>query len=478
MTTRFKVGSATDKGQLRSDNQDSKLIADGRSLFAVADGMGGHRGGEVASALALEVLESSVEEPTQVSLVTAVELANTRVHSAAADDPELRGMGTTLCAIALVETDDGDEEIAWVNVGDSRIYLFRDDGLLQLSTDHSLVEDLRRDGQLTDEEAAVHPQRNILTRALGIDTEVQVDSRTIIPYTGDRFLLCSDGLFNEVTLDQITATLRRLADPREAADELVRQANDHGGRDNITAVIVDVVDDGGRSVAASAALADEPGTVDSTETYPVVERSDPDREPAMAGFGVAGSAPAATSDHDQSIPALAADGEPRPDDDLPFGRSTDDLYGDLDQARSRHFTWRVLAFVVAVLLVLGVAGGAVGWYAKRTYFVGFASSRVAVYQGQPGGLLFFDPSVKFRTDLTRTELTPAEAEAVGKEQTFGSLADARSFANNLREIVRDRQAQSTTTSTTTTTTTTTRSTTSKTTAASGGQGLTTATTRP
>ena len=162
-------------------------------------------------------------------------------------------MGTTLCALRLIDTPDG-QLVAWANVGDSRVYLFRDGTLIQLSEDHSLVEDLVRDGQLSKDAAAVHPQRHIVTRALGIDVDVDVDMDTVIPYRGDRFLLCSDGLFNEVDDNRIAGVLRRLADPDEASAELVRLANEHGGRDNITIVLVDVVDDGGRAESASAAL--------------------------------------------------------------------------------------------------------------------------------------------------------------------------------------------------------------------------------
>ena len=143
-------------------------------------------------------------------------------------------MGTTLCAIVLLEDDDGQEEIGWVNVGDSRIYLFRDDELIQLSDDHSLVDELQRDGQITDDEAARPPAAQHRHPGPRHRREVLVDSSTVLPYQGDRFLLCSDGLFDEVNPDQIAATLRRLADPTDVADELVRQANEHGGRDNVT----------------------------------------------------------------------------------------------------------------------------------------------------------------------------------------------------------------------------------------------------
>jgi protein phosphatase len=240
MTT-FSWGAASDTGRLRSINQDSALVAD--NLFAVADGMGGHQGGEVASQLAVKSLERSAGAITTADLIEGVQLANSEVFEKGSEDPSLHGMGTTLCAVALVHSDD-EERIAVVNVGDSRVYLFKDGDLSQLTQDHSLVEDLVRQGRLTPEEAAVHPQRNIVTRVLGVYPDISVDSWELMPVTGDRYLLCSDGLFNEVSHDRIASVLRRLRSPQEAADELVRLANEGGGRDNITCVVVDVVDDG------------------------------------------------------------------------------------------------------------------------------------------------------------------------------------------------------------------------------------------
>ena len=143
--------------------------------------------------------------------------ANDAVVGRSSDDPDLRGMGTTLCALAVVQGRTGTRRLGVVNVGDSRIYLLQDGELEQLTEDHSLVATLEREGRLTRAEAAVHPQRNIVTRALGIDSKVMVDSWEIAPVSGDRYLLCSDGLFNEVDDDRIAATLRKLADPTEAA---------------------------------------------------------------------------------------------------------------------------------------------------------------------------------------------------------------------------------------------------------------------
>src|SRR5215213_1578207 len=251
--TQLQAGAATDVGRVRQMNED-RFLADER-IFAVADGVGGHQAGEVASQTSVETLlrEFNEGEPTVDGLVAAAEAANQAVWQLAQGSREKRGMGTTLTALALVQVD-GDEELALINVGDSRAYLLQNGELMQLTEDHSLVEELVRDGKLTPAEAQVHPQRSIITRALGMEPVIEVDSWEIIPYTGDRILLCSDGLTNELSDERIASTLRQLADPQEAAHDLVRQARAAGGSDNITVVVVDVVDDEGRSKRASDAL--------------------------------------------------------------------------------------------------------------------------------------------------------------------------------------------------------------------------------
>ena len=280
--TDFRVGSATDVGRVRSNNQDSFLVREG-DLFAVADGMGGHQGGEVASALALQILGQAHDEPSTSTLVRAVRSANQAVFDKAGADPDLKGMGTTLTALADVDTREG-RRLGIVNVGDSRLYRLRNDRIEQLTEDHSLVASLVRQGRITAEEAESHPQRNILTRALGIDEAVAVDSWEVEPVAGDRFLICSDGLFNEVDENRIVATLRRFEDPGDAARELVRLANDGGGRDNITAVVVDVVAATDAAPTPAADEVDDDGTIlqpglsqeipvprDPTAEVPVIE---------------------------------------------------------------------------------------------------------------------------------------------------------------------------------------------------------------
>src|SRR3954454_10436323 len=321
--TALAYGFATDVGVVRANNEDTLLVDD--NLFAVADGMGGHAGGEVASLAAVEALRAAYAQHahTVSGLIEAVRIANSAVWDRAAEDSSLRGMGTTVTVVALVE-DAGEDHVAIANVGDSRAYLFRDGELGMLTDDHSVAEQLVREGRLTPEEAAVHPQRHVLTRVLGMAPDVDVDCYPILPYRGDRYLLCSDGLINEVSDDQIASVLRRLADPQEAVKELVSMARAAGGHDNITVVLVDVIDDDGRAEAASAALADErPSTGSGAGTTLVAE-------------------PVVEAIEDPAPPPPPAPAEAAPVDD----------HDDDSRPRPPRFTVRVVAFLVVLVLVI------------------------------------------------------------------------------------------------------------------------------
>jgi PPM family protein phosphatase len=230
--------TATHVGNVRENNQDRAHF--GGYVGVVADGMGGHQGGETAAAIAISEFIEVTAPIGPSGLVELVEEANRAVFERAAD-PDLRGMGTTLVALTLRPAE---EKVSVVNVGDSRAYFLRGDEFGQLTHDHSLVEDLVRQKRLTPDEALNHPQRNILTRALGIASHVEVDRFLIPTKVGDRFLLCSDGLFNEVSVDHIKSLLQQHTAPNAAADALVAAALSGAGRDNITVVVVDVVADG------------------------------------------------------------------------------------------------------------------------------------------------------------------------------------------------------------------------------------------
>ena len=238
--TVLRSGSATDVGRVRKVNQDLPLEA--ANLFAVADGMGGHVGGEVAARVAIDALLSTfTREPTTDGLLSAFSEANRSVWQESQDQSELHGMGTTLTAMALVGGADGRDMIALANVGDSRAYVFSEGRITQVTADHSLAEERMRQGEMTEEEAAVHPQRHILTRALGVSPDVEADMWELKLRAGDRIVLCSDGLSNELSLEELGQVLAAEPDPGDAARRLVEAANAHGGADNITVVVVDVL---------------------------------------------------------------------------------------------------------------------------------------------------------------------------------------------------------------------------------------------
>ncbi len=445
----LRAGAATDVGRARTINQDAFVLLPGRDLFIVADGMGGHQGGEVAARLAIEALQGAYQDATADALTDAIAIANGRIRDQGDSDPDLRGMGTTVVALALVPeepdpdepfADDAPQHLLVANVGDSRGYLFRDGSLTQLTEDHSVVADLVREGRISAEEAEVHPQRNIVTRVLGIYETVEVDLWPVDPIVHDRYLLCSDGLFNEVGADQITSVLRRLEDPDEAAAELVRLANEGGGRDNITVVIVDVIDDGGVAEAASAALAGEPSGL-VAGPMPTTSGGDD-----LAGFTTA-------------TPALdGADGlsEDQLESVRTGGGSRKERRAD-KRARRRqrtHFSWRTALFIVVLLAIIGGAIATIQWYGTSTYYVGFDGDRVAIFQGRPGGLLWIAPELEERTDINRADV-PANAMAsleAGDEQP--SLARAEQRVRNIERDIDEASPSSPPTTTATSTTTT------------------------
>jgi protein phosphatase len=264
----------TDTGRKRRHNEDSFVVAP--PLFAVADGMGGANAGEVASGLAVETLRSesgddSAGEPFVVSLIQE---ANRRVYQRQTDDAEASGMGTTM-TVALVE----DGIVRFGHVGDSRAYLYRDGEIRQLTEDHSLVGELVRSGKISAQEAETHPQRSVITRALGTDPDVDVDTFTIEAQPGDVFLLCSDGLYSMVGTEKILDVLRRhRQDLDAAAKELIGAANKRGGDDNITVVAFEIARAGDATQKLPAAPApgaddvppDEEDTLDETKGVPAV----------------------------------------------------------------------------------------------------------------------------------------------------------------------------------------------------------------
>jgi protein phosphatase len=231
---KLRTVSRTDIGQVRDNNEDAVMSSS--YLVAVADGMGGHPGGEIASAVAISLIQAAFTGQSLDELNAAVRAANRAIWDRASGHAELEGMGTTICAAGLVE----DGKLAVVNVGDSRSYVLRNGSLTQLTQDHSVTAEAVRRGELSEQEALNHPHRSVLTRALGVAPDVDLDSATRPTVEGDRLLLCTDGLFNEVPSGEIASLMAEIQDIQATADGLVELALSRGGRDNVSVVLAEL----------------------------------------------------------------------------------------------------------------------------------------------------------------------------------------------------------------------------------------------
>jgi PPM family protein phosphatase len=477
----LRVGSATDTGRIRPENEDNFLVT--ATTFVVADGMGGHEAGEVASQIAVDGIRQRLDDiastapagddatsdsdelvatlPTALQFVESIAMANSDIFRAAIVNPAQRGMGTTVTAIAVIADphggraapnvgeavdDDGDapgdidapdpgdvtpvtpavpsEALVLANVGDSRTYLFRHGRLRRVTIDHSYVQELVATGHITEDEARTHPRRNIITRALGIEPEVRVDWWTLPLIRGDRFVLCSDGLVDEVTDAVITGVLVTNSDPQEAAEGLIDAANAAGGRDNITVIVVDVL------------AGDEPP--DPTLEIDVVPTwADDANRPTAAG-------------------TLALDADAR----SALTGQSEDPTGPLDRTaltpatkgRRSGLVKFVTAFAIAAAIVIAFVVFSV--WASSGYFIAFnGDDQAIVYKGREGGVLWIDPTAQNEVGPTRDQLEPESVESIDDGMRFDSQEDAVDYL---------RDSATTTTTTTTTTTSTTTTTTSTT----------------
>ncbi len=342
-------------GKVRSNNQDSGYI--GNHLFVVADGMGGHAGGDVASAIALQrILKADTEyatvEEAQSALQSAIAAANGELAETVFEHPELTGMGTTVDAISIV----GDQ-IVIAHIGDSRIYLYRDGELSQITTDHTFVQRLVDSGRITPEEARVHPRRSVLMRVLGdVDSAPEVDTFAMTTKPGDRWLLCSDGLSDFVEDEDIEKILAERVSAKATGDRLVKLTLDHGAPDNVTAVILDIGE------------------------------SRPQRKPVIVGSA---SKPLSFSDvapkqRTGLIPAMLHSVRPSPANPSHFESDAEDyleelIEEDARRARRRRLSW--LAGVLVIVLAIGlVLVGAYSWTQTR-YFLGADEDTVVIFQG-------------------------------------------------------------------------------------------------
>jgi serine/threonine protein phosphatase PrpC len=348
----------SDVGRQRSVNEDDLVVSP--PFFAVADGMGGARAGEVASGIAARTFEGEgdSDEPAEAQLSRILREANRRIYDLAVKDESHRGMGTTLTA-AMVHGD----EISFAHVGDSRAYVMRHGELEQLTSDHSLVAELERSGQISPEAAEHHPQRSIITRALGPEPEVEVDTYTVTGRDGDLFLLCSDGLTSMISDKEVASILRAAGSLEESAEALVRAANQSGGKDNITVVLFRLAHD------AEVGAAGEDDTIAGTVSAEEVHAAAADEPtPAQAGVGLREGLAGAPAD------ATVVRPRERPPPSAP---------------RRRRRPLRTLAKTIVVLVLL--AGVAAGLYAlsRQVYFIGTnEAGLVTLYRGVPYELPF------------------------------------------------------------------------------------------
>jgi protein phosphatase len=469
----FRIGAATHTGRIRPENEDAFVAT--APVFAVADGMGGHQAGEVASAMAVDTLRAMLAGTAGLAsvddLIQAVKAANRAILQAANDNTARRGMGTTITAISVLAPSPANPtRLALANVGDSRAYLVRNRVMQQLSIDHSYVQDLVASGQITKDEARTHPHRNIVTRALGIEPELYVDAWTLPLVRGDRFMLCSDGLVDEVPDDAIEELLIGIENPQQAAESLVSMANRHGGRDNTTVVVVDVLK-GDRVPADPYDIGLEPHTSDS------------DAEAAWTDDMRLDDTPPATQQltglPDPSGPAVRPEPAELPEDPTgPLSRSSlarknaeADAAAPVVPTTSR-FNWRVLAFLVALGAIIVAAITFTAVEARDGYHVGFDGTDVVVYKGHQ--LLWFSPTIEERTELTRADLQASDIAQIERNDTFASITAAQNYLTSLKtleEIAAETAASTTTTVTTTTAATATTaapSTVPTTTAGAGG----------
>jgi len=372
-------GAVTHVGQVRTDNEDSFLVAD--NVFMVADGMGGHNAGEVASLMVVQLLrEAASAIIAEADLVSALEQANEAIYAESMTNHLHHGMGTTLAAMVVLENDD----IVIAHVGDSRVYMWHKNVLSRLSKDHSYVQELVDQGIVSVEEARTHPRRNIVTRALGIDPGIDIEAQTLAVTPDAWYVLCSDGLVDEVSDADIAQVLTKNTTPHGAAQALVDAANDAGGRDNVTVIVVSVA-----SAHAAAATTDHVAETNAvTATTPVVET------PAES--------------------AAAQTVKPATGKKFKLGVV---------------LFWTALVGIVLAVLVVFAA------YGRTGYFVGYRGDDVVVFKGRPGGVLWFNPTIEARTTLTRSDLPLGLQNEIDGKPTFGETSAAQKYINGIRDEV-------------------------------------------
>lgn len=411
MTT-SSAAAVSHVGRIRSNNQDSGYA--GRFLFLVADGMGGHAGGDVASAIATTRIadadtDYAAVEDAEFALQSALIAANSLLAETVFEHSELTGMGTTVSGIVRVR-----DQVALAHIGDSRIYRYRDGDLEQVTSDHTFVQRLVDSGRITPEEAAVHPRRSVLMRVLGdVDAAPEIDTKILDTRPGDRWLLCSDGLSSYVGEDKIAAILATVHTAQSAADRLVKESLDHGAPDNVTVVLVDVVD--------QDVDAEPPGFVGSAAAPLMFDGVENERRPIR-------------------LPTLLLHPlKATPPEDTHFEPEREEfleqlIEEDRRRARRRRVTWLV---VLAVAIAAIVAAGTLAYqWTQMHYYVGVAEDgTVAIFRGvqQNIGPISLS-SVEQTSEVELADLPTFERRQVEATINADDLRDAHDILERLTRL--------------------------------------------
>ncbi|MEC7900133.1 MAG: Stp1/IreP family PP2C-type Ser/Thr phosphatase [Actinomycetota bacterium] len=366
----IRAAGATHVGLVRQSNQDNFALREG--TFVLADGMGGHQGGEVASFEATSTILESGKINSVADMVKSVSKANQAILKRAKKEDNLSGMGTTVCVLSEIVGTTGKKRIGIANVGDSRIYRLGKSELTQITQDHSLVGDLVRTGELTQEEAARHPQRNILTRALGIEQDLVIDTWELNPVAGDKYLLCSDGLFNEIDDEKIAQILMEDTELEKIAQNLIDHALEAGGHDNITALVLCVED--------QESFEPEDWILSEMNQHTVFK----------------------------SRLNSAVDSE------------------------IKNFDWKPVVICMSVLLLIVSVFTAIGLYARSGWFIGEFNGGVAIFKGKSQGVLWFDPTIERKTQISILDLSEETRKIVIDSIAMESLEEAEFFVNNIK----------------------------------------------
>jgi PPM family protein phosphatase len=403
----------TDTGRQRRDNEDNAFAR--APVFVVADGMGGAQAGEVASKIATETFEQGLPDSgsPEERLAERVREANHQIHELSRSDRERAGMGTTLTAAYVDDT-----SVAIAHVGDSRAYLFRDGTLERLTQDHSLVEELVRQGKLTPEQAAGHPQRSIITRALGPEANVEVDTWTYPVRAGDILLLCSDGLTTMISEPRVAEILSEAGSLDGAADALIDAANEAGGRDNITVVLFRLREVGEDGQTHQPTMIGVPSPATTTALENAAPDADHDEDRGTAGSAQTATATVARPKPKQRLQPIP----PKPATAVPTG----------DKRRLTRGV-KFVAALIAILVVLFLIGGGGYLATRQLYFVGTNQQGiVTIYRGLPyslpAGIRLYET---FYTSGVPASLVPADRRGSLLNNNLRSQSDATSLVMDL-----------------------------------------------